>query len=411
MSTFALFLPCPSGVEELLLAEVRALGLKGEAARGGVRLAKASLVDAMKLNLHSRLATRVLVELAHGPYRDEADLYSLAWKIDWNDWLTPQHRFRVDCTARQSPLKSLHFAALKIKDALCDQIRDAHGERPSVDTRDPDLPILLHLEADRATIYADSSGEPLFKRGWRFDKGDAPLKETLAAAMLAAAGWRGTPESGGALNDPCCGSGTIPIEAALIACGIAPGSQRDFAFAHQPPYAELFPEWQRLLAEAKAAEHEPAVPIFASDVAFRMVDFARRNAERAGVAQWIRFQGGDALERPAPDLPEGLGGTLMMNPPYGERIEVRGKAGDHIERPAREVAESNDFFARLAAHWKRQYTGGNPWSAWLLTPDRDLPKRMRLKESRKVPMWNGAIECRLFRFDLVAGSNRKESEA
>ncbi|WP_374437789.1 class I SAM-dependent RNA methyltransferase [Inhella sp.] len=407
MSAYALFLPCPSGVEPLLLDEVRALGLKADAARGGVRLARASLVDAMKLNLHSRLATRVLVELAHGPYRDEADLYHLAWTVDWSEWLTPAHRFRVDCTARQSPLKSLHFAALKVKDALCDQIRDQHGERPSVDTRDPDLPVLLHLEADRATLYADSSGEPLFKRGWRYDKGDAPLKETLAAAMLAAAGWRGTPESGGALNDPCCGSGTIAIEAALIACGIAPGSQRDFAFAHQPPYAELYPEWQRLLAEAKAAEHAPAVPIFASDVAFRMVDFARRNAERAGVADAIRFQGGDALERPAPELPAGMAGTLMMNPPYGERIEVRGKAGEHTDRPAREMAEGNDFFARLAAYWKRQYTGANPWTAWLLSPDRELPRRMRLKESRKVPMWNGPIECRLFRFDLVAGSMRE----
>jgi len=409
MSRFDLFLPCPSGVEPLLVDEVRALGLKAEGGRGGVRVPQASLVDAMKLNLHSRLATRVLVELAHGPYRDEQDLYTLAWKIDWNDWLTPQHRFKVDCTARQSPLKSLHFAALKVKDALCDQIRDTQGERPSVDTRDPDLPILLHLDPDRATIYADSSGEPLFKRGWRYDKGDAPLKETLAAAMLAAAGWRGTPEAGGALNDPCCGSGTIPIEAALIACGIAPGSQRDFAFAHQLPYAELYADWQRLKQAAKDAEHAPAVPIFASDVAFRMVDFARRNAERAGVAQHIRFQGGDALERPAPELPEGLGGTLMLNPPYGERIEVRGKAGEHLDRPGREVAENDsaeDFFARLATHWKRQYTGAAPWRAWMLSPDRDLPRRMRLKEARKVPMWNGPIECRLFRFDLVAGSNR-----
>ena len=410
MTAYALFLPCPSGVEPLLLEEVQALGLKAETARGGVRLPRASLLDAMRLNLHSRLATRVLVELVQGPYRDEADLYTLAWKVDWNAWLTPDHRFKVDCTARQSPLKSLHFAALRVKDALCDQLRDHHGERPSVDTRDPDLPILLHLEAEHATLYADSSGAPLFKRGWRFDKGDAPLKETLAAAMLAAAGWRGTPESGGALNDPCCGSGTIAIEAALIACGMAPGLQREFAFAHQLPFAELYPDWQRLTQAARDAIHEPAVPIFASDVAFRMVDFARRNAERAGVAHAIRFQGGDALERPAPALPEGLSGTLMMNPPYGERIEVRGKAGEQgQDRAGREVAENDsaeDFFARLAAHWKRQYTVTNPWSAWLLSPDRDLPKRMRLKESRKVPMWNGPIECRLFRFDLVAGSNR-----
>ncbi|MBH9551581.1 THUMP domain-containing class I SAM-dependent RNA methyltransferase [Inhella gelatinilytica] len=406
-ASHVLFLPCPGGVEPLLADELQQLGYKPDPARGGVRVLRAGLIDAMRLNLHSRLATRVLVELAHGRYRDEADLYRLAGEVDWDAWLTPDHRFRVDCTARQSPLKSLHFAALKVKDALCDRLRDAHGARPSVDTRHPDLPLLLHLEAEHATLYADTSGEPLFKRGWRYDKGDAPLKETLAAAMLAAAGWRGTPESGGALNDPCCGSGTIAIEAAQLACGMAPGRQREFAFAHQLPFAELFPEWQRLLAEAKAQEHPPAVPIFASDVAFRMVDFAQRNAERAGVAHAIRFQGGDALERPAPALPPDLPGTLMLNPPYGERIEVRGKAGDHVERPAREIAEGNDFFSRLAAHWKRQYTGANPWTAWMLTPDRELPGRMRLKESRKIPMWNGPIECRLFRFDLVAGSARK----
>jgi putative N6-adenine-specific DNA methylase len=226
--------------------------------------------------------------------------------------------------------------------------------------------------------------------------------------MLAAAGWRGTKDSGGAFNDPCCGSGTLAIEAAQIACGIAPGGQRRFAFERQLPFKPLMPDWQRLKQQARAAEHAPAVPLFASDVAFRMVDFARRNAERAGVANAIRFQGGDALERPAPDLPADLPGTLMLNPPYGERIEVAGKAG---AREGAQVEEGADFFNRLAAHWKRQYAPHPAgWTAWLLSPDRELPRRMRLKESRKAPMWNGAIECRLFRFDLVAGSNRPQRE-
>ncbi len=181
------------------------------------------------------------------------------------------------------------------------------------------------------SLYVDTSGEPLFKRGWRQDKGDAPLKETLAAAMLAAAGWRGTPDAGGALHDPCCGSGTIAIEAAQIACGIAPGLQRHFAFERLLPFgaAETGAHWQRMKDEATARVHASAVPIFASDVSFRMVDFARRNAERAGVAQAITFNGGDALERPAPALAPGLPGTLMLNPPYGERIEVLGKAASH----------------------------------------------------------------------------------
>jgi putative N6-adenine-specific DNA methylase len=401
-----LFLPCGAGIEPLLADEVRALLPQGqvEAQRGGVAVVNARLDDVLVLNLHSRLATRVLVELAHGPYRDERDLYELAYSVAWEAWVGPEQTLRVDVSQRGSPLQSLHFAALRVKDAACDALREATGSRPSVDTRTPDLPLLLHLDPEMATLYADSSGEPLFKRGWRQDTGDAPLKETLAAAMLAAAGWRGTPEAGGAFNDPCCGSGTLAIEAAQIACGIAPGGQRRFAFERQLPYLDLRTRLQQLRSQARAAEHAPAVPVFASDVAFRMVDFATRNAERAGVAHAIKLQGGDALERPAPALPAGLGGTLMLNPPYGERIDVAGKAGR--EQPE-QAAGSDDFFTQLAAHWKRQYTahdGG--WTAWLLSPDRDLPRRMRLKEARKVPMWNGPIECRLFRFDLVAGSNR-----
>lgn len=403
-----LFLPCGAGVEALLADEVRGL-LQGphiEAQRGGVAVVGARLQDVLVLNLHSRLATRVLVELAHGPYRDERDLYAMAANVAWEAWLTPEQTLRVDVSARRSPLTSLHFAGLRVKDAVCDVLREHRGQRPSVDTRDPDLPLVLHLEADSATLYADSSGEPLFKRGWRQDTGDAPLKETLAAAMLAAAGWRGLPQAGGAFNDPCCGSGTLAIEAAQIACGIAPGGQRRFAFERQLPFQDLRTAWQQLRQQARAAEHAPAVPVFASDVAFRMVDFARRNAERAGVAHAIKLQGGDALERPAPVLPEGLPGTLMLNPPYGERIDVAGKAG---RETALQVANpGDDFFAQLAAHWKRQYTAHSAgWTAWLLSPDRDLPRRMRLKEGRKIPMWNGPIECRLFRFDLVAGSLKK----
>ena len=364
----------------------------------------ARLSDVLRLNLHSRLATRVLVELAHGPYRDERDLYELAYGVAWDAWLTPDDTLRVDVSQRGSTLNSLHFATLRVKDAVCDHLRELTGSRPSVDTRSPDLPLLLHLEADTATLYADSSGEPLFKRGWRQDTGDAPLKETLAAAMLAAAGWRGTLEAGGAFNDPCCGSGTLAIEAAQIACNIAPGSQRRFAFDRQLPYQDLRVAWQQMRQQARAAEHAPRVPIFASDIAFRMVDFATRNAERAGVAHAIKFQGGDALERAAPPLPPGMPGTLMLNPPYGERIDVAGKAG---RETAEQLNPTDDFFTQLAAHWKRQYTAeGARWSAWLLSPDRELPRRMRLKETRKVPMWNGPIECRLFRFDLVAGSNR-----
>ena len=322
-----------------------------------------------------------------------------------------QHTLRVDSTAQRSPLKSLNFAALRVKDAVCDQLRDTQGERPSVDTQHPDLQIVLHAGETHAALYVDSSGESLFKRGWRADKGDAPLKETLAAAMLAAAGWRGTADAGGALHDPCCGSGTIAIEAAQIACGIAPGLKRRFAFERLLPFADAQgrADLQRLRSQAQSRIHPSAVPIFASDLSFRMVDFARRNAQRAGVEAAITFNGGDALDRPAPTLPDALPGTLMINPPYGERIEVGGKsarpASAHPDDDNR--AAPSDFFARLAAHWKRAYTQhAAGWTAYVLSPDMKLPSAMRLKESRRVPMWNGPIECRLFRFDMVAGSAR-----
>ena len=407
-----LFLPCAAGVESWLADEVRQILPESvvHPSRGGVAL-DGEPAEVMALNLHSRLAQRVLIEVAHGPYRQEQDVYVLAMGVDWTQWIVPQNTLRVDVTAHRSPLRSLNFVALKVKDAVCDQLRDATGERPSVDTRHPDLQIVLHLDEQLATLYVDSSGESLFKRGWREDKGDAPLKETLAAAVLAAAGWRGTPETG-ALHDPCCGSGTIAIEAAQIACGVAAGLKRRFAFEGLLPFSggPMRAEMQRLRSQAQSRVHASAVPIYASDVSFRMVDFARRNAQRAGVQDAIQFNGGDALERPAPPLPSGMPGVLIVNPPYGQRIEAGGKAAPRHDDadPDDNRCAPSDFYARLAAHWKRSYTlHPAGWTAYVLSPDLKLPGAMRLKESRRIPMWNGPIECRLFRFDLVAGAARK----
>jgi putative N6-adenine-specific DNA methylase len=406
-----LFLPCAGGVEGYLLDEVGRICGAGarepRGARGGVQLL-AAWPEVMKLNLHSRLAQRVLVQLAHQPYRAEQDLYEAAAAVPWEEWFGTRDSFKVEVTAHQSPLKSLNFAALRIKDAVADRFRARGGVRPDVDTQRPVVRIFAHLSADAATLYIDTSGEPLFKRGWREDKGEAPLKETLAAAMIAASGWDGSLP----LYDPCCGSGTIAIEAAQVACNIAPGLLRRFGFERLKPHTAS--DWLALKGEAQAARRAPAAPVFGSDVAFRMVDFAQRNAQRAGVAEAVQLRGGDALQR----MPPGEGpGVMLVNPPYGERIEAAGVAGRG--RGGRERAQMEDagdpgslsgadFFAQLAAHWKRHYAG---WTAWVLSPDAKLPSRMRLKESRRVPMWNGPIECRLFRFDMVAGSARKTDAA
>jgi putative N6-adenine-specific DNA methylase len=392
----ALFLPCAGGVEALLADEVlRITGKTADTGRGGVWV-EGDERTAMQLNLESRLATRVLWPLVEGYYRDEHDLYELARRVDWAQWISPEQTLRVDVAAMRSPLQSLNFAALRIKDAVCDTLREATGARPSVDTRHPDLPIALFVGPENATIYADTSGEALFKRGWREDTGEAPLKETLAAAMIAAAGWQGRPEDG-PLFDPCCGAGTIAIEAAQIACGMAAGGQRRFAFERMLPFKPHLPAWRELQRVARERVHAPAVALYAGDVSFRMTDFATRNAERAGVLQAIEFKTADALQRPPP----AAAGTILMNPPYGERIAPKGQGTATAREGFEGGGTSAEFFSSLASHWKKQYAG---WTAWLLSPDMKLPGQMRLKESRRVPLWNGAIECRMFRFDMTRGA-------
>ena len=404
-----LFLPCAAGSEPWLAEECQAIcgpDARVEPGRGGV-MVTATVENAMRLNLHSRLAQRVLWPVIDGPYEHEHHLYELARRVRWNDWITPQDTLRVDVSATRSPLRSLNFAALRIKDAICDDLREATGQRPSVDTRWPDLAVSLHVGEFHAYLAVDLSGEALFKRGWREQQGEAPLKETLAATMLAAAGWHGRAEDG-PLMDPCCGAGTIAIEAAQIACGIAPGLTRRFAFERLRPFRPHAQRWAALKQQAQAAQHPPAVKIRAGDVSFRMTDYAQRNAERAGVADVIEFRGGDALQRMSPCT---VAGVMLLNPPYGERIGVGGVAGqgEQARFGQREVAQTEDggeFFSQLATHWKRNFSG---WSAWVLTPDLKLPSKMRLKESRRVPMWNGPIECRMFRFDMVKGSVRERS--
>ena len=339
MNQLQLFLPCAAGVEDYLAPEVlRITGLPPGCItkqRGGVAV-RTSLAHAMLLNLYSRLAQRVLVLLSYTEYRSEQDLYRAASEVEWERWFTPKESIKVEVTAQHSPLTSLNFAGLKIKDAVCDRFRAAaNGVRPDVNTQWPDVRIYTHLTTDSCSLYIDTSGEPLFKRGWREDKGDAPLKETLAAAMIAASGWAEGDDDLQPLYDPCCGSGTVLIEAAQMACNIPAGSGRRFAFEKYLPFRRA--EWDAMKKEASEAIVMPAPGqkpiIFGSDVAHRMVDFAQRNAQRAGVAGVIEFRGGDALQRLAPV--EG-GGVMILNPPYGERIDVAGvaKAGRPIRAPA-----------------------------------------------------------------------------
>ncbi len=356
---------------------------------GGVHCS-GSLQDSWRINLHSRIASRVLMRMAQSSYVNENDIYDLVLEQPWEDWFGYHHTIRVDVTAVKSPLKSLEFTTLKIKDAICDRFRDQFTQRPSVNTKTPDMRIVGFMDARNFTIYLDTSGEALFKRGWRMETGDAPLRENLAAGLLRTAGWKpGVP-----LFDPMCGSGTILIEAAQILAGIPPGLKREFAFEKFHQFDEA--EWQAIKASVKPNPLPAEPSIFGSDISGDMVVMTRNNLNKAGIRFEVPLKQIEAQEIKAPTTQPGV---LLTNPPYGERIGVRGDSTLETDELAKE------FFTAFSSTLKQRFAG---WSVFLFTADLTVPKMLRLKESRKTPFFNGALECRLFRFDMVAGFNRRE---
>ncbi|MCG2586369.1 class I SAM-dependent RNA methyltransferase [Massilia sp. TS11] len=357
---------------------------------GGVHFS-GELSDAMRVNLHSRIASRVLLRMAQGSYTNENDIYDLVLDTRWEDWFSVDHTIRVDVTAIKSPLKSIEFTTLKIKDAVCDRFRDQSGRRPSVNTREPDMRIHGFLDARNCTIYLDTSGEALFKRGWRSETGDAPLRENLAAGLLRVSGWK----PGMPLFDPMCGSGTILVEAAQQLQGIPPGARRKFAFEKFKRFQA--PVWAAIKAEVKP-QPLPATPtLFGSDISGDMVAMARHNLQRAGILFEVPLKQIEAQQVKAPTEQPGI---LLTNPPYGERIGVR---GDKSVAPDQMAV---DFYTAFSATLKQRFAG---WTVCLFTADLGVPKLLRLKESKKTPFFNGALECRLFRFEMVAGFHRREA--
>jgi putative N6-adenine-specific DNA methylase len=391
---YSYFCPCPRGLELALTEELKEISAHAPTLKvhnhvpGGVHCS-GLMSDAMQINLHSRIASRVLMRIAHSGYSNENDIYDLALASPWENWFHVEQTIRVDVTAIKSPVQSLEFITLKIKDAICDRFRDLCGERPSVDTRAPEMRIFGFLDARTFTLYLDTSGEALFKRGWRQETGDAPLRENLAAGLLRTAGWK----PGMPLLDPMCGSGTLLIEAAQILAGIPPGIQRSFAFEKFKSFEPQ--QWQAVLDAVAAPTTPEHTSIFGSDISGDMLVMARNNLERAGIPFDVPLKQIEAQEiKPPTDQP----GVLIANPPYGERIDVR---GDSSQAPD-ELAVA--FFSAFGSTLKSRFAG---WTVCLFTADLTLPRMLRLKESKKTPFFNGAIECRLFRFEMVAGSNRK----
>ncbi|WP_425323876.1 THUMP domain-containing class I SAM-dependent RNA methyltransferase [Janthinobacterium lividum] len=389
------FCPCPRGMEAALAEELGEIAQDSATMKvhnqvpGGVHCS-GDLLDSYRINLHSRIASRVLMRMAHSGYKTENDIYDLTLAQSWEDWFGVHHTIRVDVTAVKSPLRSLEFTTLKIKDAICDRFRDQFNERPSVNTKTPDMRIVGFLDAHTFTVYLDTSGEALFKRGWREETGDAPLRENLAAGLLRVSGWK----PGMVLFDPMCGSGTILAEAAQMLQGIPPGASRQFAFEN---FHDFDPAPWNAMKNAIKVNALPAEPtIFGSDISGDMVAMTRHNLRCAGVRFDVPLKQIEAQEvKPPSEVP----GIMLTNPPYGERIGVRGDS----TIPEDELSTS--FYSAMGTTLKQRFAG---WTVFLFTADLGLPKLLRLKEARKTPFFNGALECRLFRFDMVAGYNRRE---
>ena len=375
------FAPCPRGLEALLRSDLETMGAQNlRATDGGVEFS-GDWTLCYRVNLESRLASRVLWRVKETRYRSEHDVYKAVFELQWQRWFDVSNTIRVNTTAIRCPLKSLEFITLLVKDAVCDRFREHCNERPSVDTLEPDVRIHVFIEDDLLMLYLDTSGDALFKRGVRQYTNIAPLRENLAAGILRMTGWQpGTP-----LVDPMCGSGTFLIEAAQMSLNIQPGIARRFAFEKLKNFdAKL---WQRMREQAITAQLPPApLELYGSDLYGDALKTAQRNLQEAGLAECVQLKQANVLEVSAP----AEHGILVANLPYGERMG--------------ELDELAALYPKLGDALKQKFGG---WTAYLFTADRAILKLMRLSPSKRTPLFNGPIECRLLEYRIVSGSNRK----
>lgn len=375
------FSPCPRGLEHFLVEELGALGAADiVSVPGGVQF-DGDWPLAWRVNLQSRIATRVLWKVGQTRYRSEEEIFKLAYATTWAKWFTPDETIRIFVTAIKSPLKSLNFVTLRVKDGLCDHFRTITGRRPSVDTVAPDMRVHAFLTEDTCTFYLDTSGEPLYKRGFKNAKVEAPLKENLAAGILKLSGW----QPGQSLLDPMCGSGTFLIEAAQMALGVAPGFGRHFAFERLRNFETT--EYRRVRSVVEQGRQAARkLDIFGADIDSRQVDATAANLAAAGMDGLVSLIDSDVLDLDPP-ADEGV---MVTNPPYGVRLG----SGE-------ELAE---WYPKLGDAFKRHFAG---WNCYLLSADAELPKLIGLKATKRTPLMNGDLDCRLYEYRIVAGQNRE----
>jgi 23S rRNA (guanine2445-N2)-methyltransferase / 23S rRNA (guanine2069-N7)-methyltransferase len=391
-SRLTFFATAAKHLESLLAQELRDLGLAdARETRAGARFS-GTLADGYRACLWSRVASRVLLPLARFAADSPEALYAGVLEVPWEEHLAPAQTFAVHLDSVQSQISHSHFGALKAKDALVDRLRERTGSRPDVRPDHPDLQIHIYLHRDQATVSLDLSGESLHRRGYREQAVAAPLKENLAAAILLRAGWPEIAAAGGALLDPMCGSGTLPIEGALIAADIAPGLRRGYwGFLGWRQYDPAF--WNELVAEAeerRAAGLERLGPIRGYDGDPRAVRAALANLERAGLSGRVHFERRELADA-APGR-AGEHGLVVVNPPYGERLGP--SPGPRTPAAAPTLPS---LYARLGTLLKERFVG---WRAAVFTGRPELGKQMGLRALRMHTLYNGAIECRLLHFEV-----------
>ncbi|WP_434387917.1 THUMP domain-containing class I SAM-dependent RNA methyltransferase [Melittangium boletus] len=370
----ALFATTARGTEDLLAEELKELGARRiRQDRGGVRF-MASLDEALKVCLWSRIAMRVLYPLGEFEARGADGLYAAVASVPWEEHLTPETTFAVEATLKDSEHSHTGFVALKVKDAVVDRMRDKRGARPDVDTHDPDVRVVAHLVREKLSLSLDLCGEPLHRRGYRVRPTAAPMKETLAAALLRAAGYTGEE----ALVDPMCGSGTVLIEGGLIARRRAPGLTRTFAVEKWPHLGTRARELlEDMRADARRNERKVAVPLLGFDKDPEALEAALRNVKAARLGEEIQLAEGDATKLPPLPEPPGL---LLTNPPYGDRI---GGAGGQ--------KGMKSFYFKLGDSLRAQ----KGWRLFVLSGNVAFESAFHARPSVRRDLWNGPIECTL----------------
>ncbi len=369
-----LFATVPLGAEELAAGELAALEARDiTPVRGGVafRGERALLYRAL---LCLRTVSRVLLQVGSFSCQGPAELYDGVRALPWPELLTPDMTLAVDCNLRDAALTHGHFAALKAKDAIVDRLRDDCGRRPSVDTKAPDLRVNLHLVGSECTVSLDASGVPLDRRGWRQDRTAAPLRETLAAAVMLFSGWDGSVP----LLDPMCGAGTLLLEGAAIALRRPAGAGRSFGLERWRDFDARL--WGKVLREVTAlARDQLEVPILGRDRDPAALAACRNNARRAGLEHAVSWERGVFEDT----IPPGPAGIMVLNPPYGVRLG--------------EKETLVPLYRRIGDLCKERFGG---WTLWLLVGDRELAKAIGLRPSQRHMLFNGPIECRLLRYEL-----------